>query len=226
MRPLTRGSVIRLAAVLSCLVTGACSSFAARAQSSARRTDHPIPPSLRKQLKEANEQFTFRGKPINPLAVHDLLPWFSDKLPGPVAIDVAGTFGSNRYSGPYTTAKDGTVSIDLKEPGRSSAGDAAYAGYFKYQRLGRLANGIQVLRTWENAGGSGLFNSLLLARFVVDYEYAGDGSRRYRLVLWQVGESVLGDRYGGAIELQARANSIRIGADGRNVKKPRVLHLE
>jgi hypothetical protein len=226
MRPGTKGSMIRLAAALSCLVTVACGERAACAQSSSRSGDHPIPPSLRKQLKEANERFTFRDKPINPLAVHDLLPWLSDKLPGPVAIDVAGTYGSNRYSGPYTTAKDGTVSVDLKEPGRSSAGGAAYAGYFKYRHLGMLANGIQVLRTWENAGGSGLFNSLLLVRFVVDDEYTGDGSRRYRLVLWQVGEYTLGDRYGGAIELQARANSIRIGADGKNVKKPRVWHLE
>jgi hypothetical protein len=226
MSPVTRRIIIRWVTALLWLVVATCSERDARAQTTHRKGNHAIPASLREQLKEANEHFSFRGKPINPLAVHELLPWLSDKLPGPVAIDIAGTYGSNRYAGQYTKEKDGTVSIDLKDPDRSSAGDAATAGYLRYKRLGVLANGIHVLRTWENAGGSGLFNSLLLVRFVVDYEYTGDGSRRYRLVLWRVGECTLGDRYGGSIEVRSQANSIRIGADGRNVKKPRVLHLE
>jgi hypothetical protein len=226
MKPLTGKIMIRLATAGLGLVVATCSEREAQAQTTHRRGNQSIPVPIQKQLREANEHFAFRGKPINPLAIHELLPWLSDTLPGPVAVDIAGTYGSNRYSGQYTKGKDGTVSIDLKAEGRSSAENGPTAGYLRYKRLGVLANGIQVLRTWENAGGSGLFNSLLLVRCVVDYEYTGNGSRRYRLVLWRVGECTLGDRYDGLIEVRSQSNRIRIGADGRNVKKPRVWHIE
>jgi hypothetical protein len=226
MRPTTRRSTIGLAAALLWLVVATGGGKQAQAQTASGSSDHPIPASIRKQLKEVNEHFAYRGKPIHPLAIRELLPWLSDRLPGPVAVDVAGTYDSNRYFGHYTTAKDGTVSIDLRADAGSSAPDGPTAGYFKYRRLGVLANGIQVLRTWENAGGSGLFNSLLLVRCVVEDAYTGDGSRRYRLVLWQVGECTLGDRYSGTVEVRPQSNRIRIGADGKNVKTPRVWRLD
>jgi hypothetical protein len=226
MRPTTWRSTIGLAVAFLWLITATGGEKHARARTTSRRVNHPIPASVRKQLQELNAQFAYRGKPIHPLAIRELLPWLSDRLPGPVAIDVAGTYDSNRYSGRYTTAKDGTVSIDLSPEGGSAAPDGPTAGYFKYRRLGVLANGIQVLRTWENAGGPGLFNSLLLVRCIVDDEYRGDGSRRYRLVIWQVGECTLGDRYSGLIEVQRQSNRIRIGADGKNIQRPRVWQID
>src|SRR5262245_4386865 len=77
---------------------------------------------VQEQLKEANENFTFGGEPINPLALKDLLSWISDGYPGPIAaIELYGGFNSNQYygaiqkdekSGEVTIAADGDCEKD------------------------------------------------------------------------------------------------------------------
>ena len=162
-----------------------------------------IPAAIVKQLNEANRSFTYKGKPIHALAVKELLVWLSDSLdqPGPVAIDLQGTYDTNRYYGDYKKEKDGSATVGLE-----------HEGYFSYQRLGSLKDNLQVLETWENGGGSGVFTHLLLVKFNIDYEYTENGSRRYRLVMQRLGEIPLSDRYDGKIVIQPKDNSIRIGA--------------
>jgi hypothetical protein len=161
-----------------------------------------IPADMVKQLNEANRSFTYKGKPISALAVKELTVWLSDSLdqPGPVAIDLHGTYNTNRYYNESAKEKDGNVSIKL-EP----------EGYFSYERLGTLKDNLHVLETWENGGGSGVFTNLLLIKFNIDYEYQENGSRRYRLVMQRMGEISLSDRFGGKIKIQPQDNSIRIG---------------
>ncbi len=191
--------------------------------SSLLRAATPGPPTspadVQRELKEANDAFTFGGEAIHPLAVKDLLPWLSDSHPGPIAIDVAGTYKSNRYFGEFATDKEGRTGIDLKPQEASATGDAK--GSFAYKRIGTLASGAHVLETWENDGGSGVFTSLLLVRFVADAEYGDGGARRPRLVMMRVGEVNLGDNYSGRIEV--KGNSVRIGTDR---KKQKVVRFE
>src|ERR1044072_8580339 len=155
------------------------------------------------QLSEANRSFTYRNKPIHPLAVKELLVWMSDAIdqPGPIAIDLHGTYDTNRYYGEAKKDHDGSISIGIDNE-----------GYFGYQRLGSLKDNLQVVETWENTGGSGVFTNLLLIKFNIDYEYDEQGSRRYRLVMQRMGEIPLSDRYSGKITIQPQDNSIRIGA--------------
>ncbi len=161
-----------------------------------------IQKSTQEALLEANERFSFRGEPINPRMLNDLLPWLSDMLPGPVAVDIEG--GRNRYSAEITAPQKGIVRATWKE-GEDEL-------IFQYQHLGRLANGIHVVKTSENGGGSGTFMDLILVKFLVDTEYGDGGALRNRLIMMRAGEFVLGDRYNGSIEVHS--NQISIGPGG------------
>jgi hypothetical protein len=178
-------------------------------------------PSAATRLAEANRDFTYRGIPISLRAVKELLSSPSDSVPGPVAIDLEGTWHSNRYFGEFPRRPHDRVYIDwrtteLKPP----SGDP---GWFAYGRVGTLPSGVHVLETWDNEGGSGVFTSLLLVRFTVDEEQS-DGGRRQRLVMLRVGEVTRADRYDGTIRVHGHV--VEIGADRRSGTKERVLDVD
>lgn len=169
--------------------------------------------NLNKRLAQVNKDFTYRGKAIHPRAVKDLTSWVADPLPGPVAIDVAGTFDTNRYFGDYEIREDKYVFIDLTQ---ESIEDT---GWFSYQYLGRLLNGLHILRTSDNGGGTGIFQSLLLVECMIDYEYIDNGRRKSILMLRRRGEFGLGDRYEGKIFVDSKHNRIDVGSDKQNISK-------
>lgn len=168
---------------------------------------------LQKQLARLDKDFTYRGMAVHPRAIQDLCSWVADRLPGPIAIDVAGTFDSNRYFGDYKIQDNGNVFIDLTQHLLEDK------GWFSYKHLGRLANGLHVIRTFDNGGGTGEFQSILLVQFRLDYEYEDNGKRRSVLVMRRRGQFGIGDRYNGKIKLDARRNRITVGPDKRNVDK-------
>ena len=158
-------------------------------------------------LREADRSFTFRGEPINPVMLNDLLPWLSDALPGPAAVDIAG--GGNRYSAEIKAPGKGVVRATWKD------GEGEQS--FEYRHLGVLANGMHVLRTEASAGGSGVFTNLLLVRFLVDAEYTDGGTLRSRVIMLRTGSFTLGDRYDGSIKVEP--NRISIGPGGRGLRE-------
>lgn len=142
-------------------------------------------------FKEANDKFIYRGKPINPLAIKDLLTDLSDSRPTTVSIDLEGVYNSNRYFGEYDRDKDGWVDVKIK--------DEYSEGYFKYKRIGTLANNIHVIETADNGGGTGIFMDLLLIKFSIDTVYKNDGHKEPRMLINCKGEIGLCDRYKGKI---------------------------
>jgi uncharacterized protein YecT (DUF1311 family) len=163
-----------------------------------------IQKSMREILREANEHFTFRGKPINPRQLSDLLPLLSDTLPGPVAVDVEG--GKNRYFAEITAPEKTIV--------RATWSEEKEQLFFQYRHLGVLANGMHVVETMAGGGGSGVFCDLLLVRFLVDAEYGDGGTPRSRLVMMRTGEFALGAGYDGSIKVQPYEISIGPGGSG------------
>lgn len=160
-------------------------------------------------LKQANENFTYLGQLINPFALAELFPWLSDTLPGPVAVDLAGTTAStNRYLATVTSQEGGWIWAAKTEHGAEQK--------FGYKRLGVLTNGAQVLLTEASGGGSGVFTNLLLVKFQSDVEYGDEGKRRDRLIIMRVGAISLGDRYSGPIKVEQ--NQITIGP-GKNIEQ-------
>jgi hypothetical protein len=160
-------------------------------------------------LQEANFSFRFRGEPINPRAVSDLLPWLSDTEPGPIALDVEGsTADTNRYWADISTIEVGSWAgaiLATWQPRLDQ--DITYSS--AYQWLGHLDNGLHVLRIWQNTGGSGYFTDVLVVRFSTDREY--DHRDRERLVMTRVGQAVLGDRDDRVITLEGNTVVIAPG---------------
>ncbi|MCE5244054.1 MAG: lysozyme inhibitor LprI family protein [Syntrophobacteraceae bacterium] len=169
-------------------------------------------------LDEANRQFTFRKQPINPLSLKELYPWNSDKLPGPVAVDVEGTTANtSRYLA--------EVSIDARGFICAVQTDGAEKTTVCYKRLGTLANGVHVVQTWSSGSGTMVATDLILVKFMIDTEYP-DGMKatgRNRLIMMRVGAFGLGDRYKGTVEV--RPNEISIGAGGER-KKTEVIRFK
>lgn len=155
-------------------------------------------------LREANERFTFGGKPINPRMLGDLLPLLSDTLPGPVVVDLEG--GGNRYFA--------EISILAKGEVRATWSEGTEEQIFQYQHLGMLANGMHVVKTMSSGGGSGAFFDLLLVKFIADAEYANGGALRSRLIMMRTGAFLLGAGYEGHIKVEPTRISIGPGGSG------------
>jgi len=147
---------------------------------------------------------TFRGEPINPRMLSDLLSWISDTLPGPVAVDIEG--GSNRYSAEISVPEKGVV--------RATWTEGEEENIFQYQHLGVLANNMHVIKTLAS-GGSGSFFDLLLVKFMTDTEYTDGGALRSRLIMMRTGAFSLGSGYDGSIKVDS--NQISIGPGGRGI---------
>lgn len=169
--------------------------------------------SLAQQLNEANRSFTYRGQPINPLALMDLIETFSDGSIGPVAIDLSGTYKSDRYYGEYQTKSDGAVFMDLKTSNPSFKEGDAGPGFIAYKRLGTLKGNLHVIEIKDTTSLREVTRNLLLIRFNIDYEYKEDGSRRNRLVMQRLGTISLGEELNGQVKVQTRGNSIRISGN-------------
>ncbi len=194
-------------------------------QKRAAALENTIHQRMQEALKEAELHFTFRGNPINPLALQQLSPWISDSLPGAVAVDIAGTAAdTNQYSAEVEKSEKGLITVKKsdKKTGEESS--------FTYKYLGRLANGkgAHIVETWDWGGGSGVFTHLLLLNFRLDSEYTGTGAPRERLVLTRVGEIHLGDRFDGLVTI--KPDQIVIGesnviGEGSIKKSPRVIPI-
>lgn len=167
--------------------------------------------ATRAQLETANADFTYRGPPIHPRAVEELLSWYADGVAGTVAIDLGGTFESNRYYGSFTRLDDGTVVFDRTANALDPPHPQANLGWFRYQRLGTLRGGLHVLRIWDNGGGTLTAGYLLLVHFALDEEYRPDGSKRVRLVMQRRGEIHLPLDYDGRIEVIDGGRRLRLG---------------
>jgi uncharacterized protein YecT (DUF1311 family) len=163
--------------------------------------------AVQQWLRDANARFTFRGEPINPRMLNDLLPWSSDTLAGPVAIDLDG--GRNRYAADVTVLPTGAIRAVCREDGTDLL--------FQYERLGVLASGTHVLKVLSNAGGSLTSVDLLLVKFMADTEYGEGGRLRDRILMLRTGSLALGSGYDGAIEVTP--NRIAIGPGGGGLRE-------
>jgi len=141
----------------------------------------------------------WQGAAVHPGCIGELRTKLSDPKPVVVAIDLEGCRSSNRYSSFYET--EGRV-LRWRDP------DGDGRGYFQYEDLGVLSNGIHVVRIAESGGASGLFQNLLFLR-IGEAAVSEDGRQRVRHALTLVGSETLGDRAHVTIELSGDAVTIR-----------------
>jgi hypothetical protein len=126
----------------------------------------------------------WRGAGVHPGCIRELTTDLADSRPVIAAVDLEGCMKSNRVADAPDV--DGRV-LRWKQP------DAGDRGFFQYEYLGALSNGILVVRTAESGGGSGIFQELLLLR-ITPSTVLEDGAKRMRDALTMVGTESLGDR--------------------------------
>lgn len=173
--------------------------------------------ALQKQLREANDHFTYEG---NPISVGVLKAFGLDDLSGeklPAAAVVLEEATDERYE---IKSEGGNPRKGI----RAEYGEASFNGQesLGYVYLGRLANGSHVLLTTYSGGGSGIFTNLLLVNFTIHTQYTDEG-RQDRILVMDAGQITLGDRYDGKIKVEPK--SITIGG-GRNHEGQQVIRVE
>ena len=159
----------------------------------------------------------WHGAAVHPGCVGELSTSVADSRPIVAAVDLEGCGKSNKYSDAPETHERW---LHWKIPD---------GGYFQYQYLGVLTNGVHVVRTGESGGGSGYFQSLLFLRITTS-TVVEDGVARARDALTLVGSESLGDRDQATITLSGNAVTIKRrefrGAAGYGPEKTTVRRVQ
>ena len=103
------------------------------------------------------EHFFFGGNPVHPKIIEDMITWISDSGDQTVAINLEDSQGSNKYNfyeGLSASIENKNLWVKIEHED----------GFFSYYFHGVSDNGIMVLGTAENGGGSGVFQQLMLFR--------------------------------------------------------------
>ena len=103
------------------------------------------------------EHFFFGGNPVHPKIIEDMITWISDSGDQTVAINLEDSQGSNKYNfyeGLSASIENKNLWVKIEHED----------GFFSYDFHGVSDNGIMVLGTAENGGGSGVFKQLMLFR--------------------------------------------------------------
>jgi hypothetical protein len=162
----------------------------------------------------------WRGTPVHPGCLRLLTTDLPDATPVVAAVDLEGCTRSNRFSD--APEVDGRV-LRWRQP---EGGDR---GYFQYEFLGSLANGVLVARTAESGGGSGIFQELLFMR-ITPSTVLDNGEPRTREMLTLVGSESLGDRDRTTIALSGDTVTITrrefLGARGYGPEKTTVRRVQ
>lgn len=162
--------------------------------------------------------YSFARAPfVHPRIVREIsTPFYASSSPTVVSLTEAGN--DDRYGGEVEiVAAEGACPFVRFE---ERTDDGQYAGAFGYRYVGRTDSGVQVLFVSESGGGSGVFRNLLLA--VVEFaeetqpapaarEGAASPADSERIVLRQLDEVPLGDRWNG--EIRVRGNELWVGED-------------
>jgi uncharacterized protein len=177
-------------------------------------------PASAKPAARPDREPSFTAAPfISPRIINELSTWLSDHGDQIVAINLTDAQDSNRYFGDVDTKRDGAGTyVSFRTPGDTPGEPDAEFGY---THVGRTASGIDVLRTRESGGGSGVFEDLLLVKLERS-ETGGELKstagktetftfKKPRLLIRKLGAIGLGDRWNGNIKITG--DQIAIGKD-------------
>ncbi len=169
------------------------------------------------EIKEINEHFTYKGKPIHPGLIKEFAGWISDSWkPITTSVDIAAAFDTNEYFDSEVEVKDSGY-IYLQEEGK--------AEYFYYKWLGQLKNGLHVIETGDGGGGSGIFQDIYFIRFDIAEGLDPEGNKYNRLLMTVVRNHALGDRDDGEIKILPEENKVILG-ESRYREEPIILEFK
>ena len=155
---------------------------------------------------ESPSLYSFSSKLVDPLLVHELIGWISDRGQEIVAVDIERFSRSNRFSGGGFAARIRN-SKQWVESRNSETGE-----YFGYRQIATSPSGVEMLLCHESGGGSSIFCSVVLLCFedelTLETEIEGNEKEgfkrvvvtRERTLLKIIGHIALGDKYSGKVE--------------------------
>ena len=154
-------------------------------------------------LREARSDFTCGGQPIHPGLIYEFLPWFEDHGPVTVAIELPSGQEATRYFHTNVRQRVGWTVCNVKSllPHCWDNEPTVNAPEFGYQRVGVLADGTQVLRTYYCMGGSGTFMSLVFIRFETEGSFDIWMKPYTRVVMKALCVYPMGDRDDGKVQV-------------------------
>jgi hypothetical protein len=138
--------------------------------------------------------------------VKEFQPWISDEYSSVLSIDVGASQFSNRYY-------EGSMPR-FNKVGYVTSLDSEDGSTFGYKWLGILANGIHVLKVFEDTAGSAVLIGLSFVTFRLD-TIAIDQSRT-QLVMINEGVFHIGDRAQSKVELDHDGNVVNLRITQRN----------
>jgi uncharacterized protein len=215
-----------------------CTDVACLTAAYQKRLADLVAPASAKPAARPDREPSFTAAPfVSPRIVNELSTWISDHGDQVVAINLIDSQGSNRYFGDVETRRDGAGTyVSYRTPGDEPGERDAEFGY---THVGRTAAGIDVLRTRDSGGGSGVFEGLLLVkleRSETGGELRPTGGKTQTftfkkplLLLRRLGEIGLGDRWDG--DIKVTGDQIAIGKDrgplsGVEPSKARVIKID
>lgn len=190
---------------------------------------------LKKALIEANDKFTFMGKPIHPGIIGEFINFVSDGGASIInTIDISSAMGTNEYYHPVKIVK--TAPHDESKsvyPDDDSKFDIQYRITTKensigYVWLGKLKNGLHVVYLSESfrpSGGTMVREFLIFVTFEVGQSYKPDGKLHNQLLMSIKRKYPLGDRPYPMIKVFKDSNKVII-LESRYLKKLYVLEFK
>lgn len=159
-------------------------------------------------IKDILDDFTYQLKPIHPGCVREFEVSLADSPPPIVrSVDVRACVKSNELYMPFKTGEDGYESYEY-DIGQGEKGT------FAYKYIGKSDNGIFVLATRSNTGGTMVAESIFLVLDYFsnywDFDIKGKKSEDRRLIITNLGQIPLGDRDSGTVTLNG--NKLALGA--------------
>ncbi|MBF0216115.1 MAG: hypothetical protein HQL30_03860 [Candidatus Omnitrophica bacterium] len=161
----------------------------------------------RSVFDEVNSDFTYRGKPIDPLLVMKLSTreYRDDRPPVVVTVDVVAGNDINAGDSNYSKIekvnggwKAGYESYVYPEKEQAILTDR-YGFWYKW--VGKLANGWHVLETGYDGGGSGLFMDVMFIKVSQGEIIYSNEHHARQILLTVMRTDRLGDRYDGDIKV-------------------------
>ncbi|MEM7009518.1 MAG: hypothetical protein AAF462_10330 [Thermodesulfobacteriota bacterium] len=162
-------------------------------------TKEESPDILKTQLKQANQNFTYDGKPIHPGCINEFSVSMADSGPPIVrAIDLKSCVSSNEFATNFKVGDDGYIEYQYEDSGDTN--------YFAYKYIGKAKGGLHILDTKWSGGGTMVARTVFLTRFGIEkyktFNTEGNIDVENRLILKCIGQIVRGDRDIGSIELR------------------------
>lgn len=107
--------------------------------------------------EEIEAEFTFRGQPIAPQCLEPFSTGGAEAPASTTIIDLESCTATTASPPAWESGRDGQRWFHRRADGRDG-------GSFGYRYRGRTSDGLAVLETWDNGGGSGIYSAVLLLR--------------------------------------------------------------